>query len=218
MANEPIEEVVAALSPVADWKQMGHPTPSLRAVSWFPDTARERTAGHVSLLISFPWDCYARNRMALGGGVGCPQLINRIRQVQSIYGPAGLTITVASVPSEYVLLRGPLSVADATKDLDWYIHTYLALPVRLAVLTRPPYTAPLPPPDNRRFRLPDSASFDKQYGLTNDPQSEPMVVLADRNGRQVYAGAISPLFDILLRRTVTGTTTSTSPSTKGQGQ
>lgn len=226
------DDVMRMLSPVQDWRQVGHLTPVLRADIWFPTAAADTAypaRGRVALFVQVPEPCYA--------GYGnfytpvldpisnrCTSLYETLRQWHAQYGAAGLDVTlVAATTGVYgTVLSGPQTLAEAANNLRWYFLQYLHLPVNRVAVQAVPVSAPLPAPDGRVFRkgwdshfsVPNGERgyltlFDSTYHTPTSNASH--LVLTDRGGVEVYTGEIFPLFERLLKRVMTGPAVAAPP-------
>lgn len=204
----PLDSLAMLLSPVSNWTAVGHPTPSLRANVWFParDSVQPR-AGIVSLLIDLPKACYENDPSGFAlWSHDCSTMIALIRRWRQQYSNTVLSMTLVTATTGISLLSGPQTTAEEAANLQWYVHDYLKLPMTIAVQAIP-YDAPLPSPDGRRMvQQPYNQTdpFHQTYLRGSAvPESNIAVVLAGKNGVELYAGDSGPLIDYFLKQAVT---------------
>jgi hypothetical protein len=204
--NASLDQVLAALSPLADPRVFGQTPPPLHATSWFPTSPASWPpgSGPVSLIVYGGYGvCFGNltGQYDFNGCGGFGELHAAEFEKIARYAASGIPVTLAVETWRSGFGGLPQSAAANVDTLRWYYRDHLKLPVNVAVVVDS--VQQIPAPDGRqypcnasdRFACPDTSASAKRYLTSEFP-----VVLLGRDGRLFYAGRFSPLLDALLAR------------------
>lgn len=177
--------------------------PPLTAPYWFP---AKPEPGTVTLVVTPSFPCFIDDVALLALPTQlCMPTYERIRRLAARYTLRELRIVVLLGTQGNAIRSLPLTPEKEVEALRSYLLDYLKLPVTVAIVERPVHQ--LPAPDLRRWpKAVCNESLGPYYG--NDSSvvacrylAHPLVLLG-RRGELIYAGEPSPLFDVVLGRTL----------------
>jgi hypothetical protein len=211
------EHVARTLDPLR-WihEALGNPYPVLGADEWFPGRpAPDDTS--LALFISTQANWWSANmqydgRECLQGDAElfsdavakCDRFYEEIRRLGSVYGSRGVRVILVAGTRGDAIRSLALTPRQEAERLRWFFLDYLKLPVTLAVVHRP--FDSLPQPDGRRWTPPPcerSLASARGHGDTSVVACRYLaqpVVLLDKHGALLYAGNLSPVFDVIFSR------------------
>ncbi len=225
-----VDSIMGILSPVGLAQRQvtqGAPIAPLDATYWFPQPIKP---GKVTLILSFAvWWANVRDVRSGRGEIWRTDCLDKtyaflfvcgepaawIRQWTQKYG-SQLAIAVVTRTQGSALNSLALSPQQEAERYNWYFREHLKLPITVAVVDIP-FTQ-RPSPDERRSRCHIEAYWAQQGLLCPDSLLPPItrqylqspVTLLGPRGELLYAGELSPLFDLVFAKAMEATSATRS--------